>query len=228
MKKIGLGFLAALIALMAFGIGLSTAGPADSMTVLPGEHIVLTASPSGADYSYAWSWTSGVDLKENGATPTVADTSKSTFAFDAPLTGSVTVSVLVNDGPSGLTCNGQSTFTINVCGSSVCPVFDATDYCATDTTTLTATLCHTDSSLTYYWIVNGGAPVAGTSTLDVNFADSIWKPVTATSPSALQSVEFKVIQTGTGHDPVVVFDCPGITTTTHFNPSGATSISHSP
>jgi len=224
MKKIGLGFLAALIALMAFGIGLSTASADDSMTVLPGEHIVLTASPSGDAYSYLWTIPSS--LLENGGSVAV---DQKTLTFDAPATGPVIVSVLVTDGAGGDTCNGLSTFTIYVCGSSTCPTFGATDYCATATTTLTATLCNTDSSLAYYWIVNGGTPVAGTSILAVNFADSIWKPVTATSPSALQSVEFKVIQTGTGHtNPVVVFDCPDIKTTTHFNPSGATSIRHSP
>jgi hypothetical protein len=234
MKRLGI-VIAALIALMAFGTGLSTAAcDGEVLTVLPGEHIVLTGAPyiSGStQYSYLWDGISG--LTEDGGSVTQG---LYTLTFDAPTTaGDTEITLTVtNTLAPGSACKGETCITIHVCDSSVCPTID-NSICTDKTPIWTATICHWDSTLIGHWIVNDAEVTtgttddgAGTYTYSPDLLSDPFVQPTSSTPTQSQTVEFEITQSTAGHTSIPTnFDCSK-TFDLQYDPSASTTISHSP
>jgi len=184
-------------------------GDCTVLEVLPGEHVVLSATPNQvANYNYDWTgWT----FMENGAAvPRVGGVINTpTLTFDAPTqTGDYTVTLFVGSKSAG-SCTDTDCYTIRVVDNG-CPVFGT--YCITSTPLPTwewTGIRHT--SYNYAWTVNTN-PVGSNA---YQYTPTAWvEPPfimpTDAAPIQKSIVALTITQMPSGHTlPIILKTCPG-------------------
>jgi hypothetical protein len=194
------------------------------LEVLPGEHIVLEATPNQPDnYNYDWTgWT----FRENGEDVPRDDgglINTPTLTFDAPTApDDYTVSLFVGSKSAG-SCNDRDCYIIRVVDTG-CPEFGT--YCITSTPPTWAWTGIRHTSYNYAWTVNT-IPV-GTNAYQ--YTPTAWEtsPLTfimPTDPAPIQksTVALTITQMPLGHTlPITLKTCPGINAVTLvFKPDAA-------
>jgi hypothetical protein len=204
--------IAILIAVFSIAPAFGQPTCANVVSVLPGEHVVLSATPNQpANYNYDWT---GWDFMENGAAvPRVGGVINTpTLTFDAPtIAGDYGLNLLVTSNTAG-SCSDIDCYTIHVVDPT-CPVFGT--YCITTTPLpIWSWLGIRHESYNYAWAVNG-VPIVGATTYQ--YQPTAWVeppfnvPTTNDEPIETSSVALTITQTllPEGHNPITLLACPG-------------------
>lgn len=183
-----------------------TAVCSQSLTVIEGEHIVLTGSPylvSDPD-AYSYLWTPNGWAPKEGATD--SPTGNHLFIFDAPAyqttgTNTYTISLDIGTEPVASSCKATCVVTITVV-KCPCPSISP-NYCTKDKPTWTYTPCHTDSSLSYHWLVGktnvraDASEQAGTASYSPIWAEDNFN-IPDMDPGTATSYVWFIVQQNTG------------------------------
>jgi hypothetical protein len=211
--------------------GLGTAVCPNVVDVLPGEHIVLEASPNQpANYNYDWVESGGWAFTEDfAAVPRVSGIINTpTLTFDAPTApGDYGLTLYVTSKSPG-TCSDTECYTIHVVDTG-CPTFGT--YCITNTPLPTWSwtgIRHT--SYNYAWTVNGVA-VGGNS---YQYTPTAWETTPSTfniptdsEPVKTSTVVLTITQTlPPSHSPITLKTCTATDAVTLvFDPDAGISSS---
>ncbi|MFZ2471975.1 MAG: hypothetical protein WAW52_08555 [Methanothrix sp.] len=201
--------IAIAILIAVFSVAPALGQDCTVLDVLPGEHIVLQASPNQpANYTYNWveggSWTFTENSNPVQRSGGIIDTP--TLTFDAPTaTGNYGLTLYVTSKSAG-TCTDTECYTIHVVDAG-CPTYGT--YCITDIPLPTWSwtgIRHT--SYNYAWTVNG----ASVGSNSYQYTPTAWATPfnvpTDSAPIKTSTLVLTITQTPTGHTtPITLITC---------------------